>query len=589
MNLRQLLFLKAAIGSGSTQLIERTATGNPVYFSTNVQKSLTQFTIPFTCWQSGSGDPSPSNVRPIIGYSAFNIAHFNKNDIVFSATESTANGLSWEVDDDGNVIYTGTPTSYSGINVGIYNVKGGETIHGYLVGDIDNVKFDDAWIYDESWNHIGTVSTGWTGQRTPQDQGTIDLSEYPDAAYVSIILSRDLDNVAMSGICFPVVGEDLSVPDIHDIQFPDTVYGGTIDVITGVMSIEWVKYKLSDLGWAYSTYNNANVFRSDEISNIYSFTNKVDVICDKLASENTIVSYASAANWENYTVGVYRVSENSVRIFVKDTDTTSQSAFITQFGSAEIVLKLNTPVTVQLDPVAIQTLIGTNTIWTNTNGTNTVKYVKKPTYVDETGYEHENIDKLTFIGNPYAFSMLTVYFKPNLIELPAIDKQYSGGTMHIVTHDNIVVMDGTVSSANDIVIFDDAVEFEAGSYSGFVAPYLGNSELSAGKNMHIDFWYEGNTSSTRDLRVTLEGVRDNKVAFNVTFTSKVIKMRIWSGYRANAYSDYRLFWYMCEGMVSQLVVGDPIENGETVEVKLSDTMPFVYTGQHQTTAKVIEN
>lgn len=589
MNLRQLLFLKAAIGSGSTQLIERTATGNPVSFSTNVQKSLTQLTIPLAYSQGGSGDPSPSNVRPIKGYDGLEVANFNKNEIVFTESESTTSGLTWKVDDGGSVIYEGTPTAYSGINVGIYYVKGGETIHSYLIGNIDNVKFDDALIYDENWTHIATVSSGWTGQRTPQDQGVIDLSEYPDAAYVTINLGRDLDNVNMSGVCFPVVGEGLSVPDIHDIQFPDTVYGGTIDIITGVMSIEWVKYKLSDLGWAYSTYNDANVFRSDEISNIYSYTHNVDVICDKLASENTIVSYASAANWGNYTIGVYRVSENSVRIFVKDTDTTSQSAFLTQFGSAEIVLKLNIPVTVQLDPVAIQTLIGTNIIWTNTNGTNTIKYVKKPTYIDETGYEHENVDKLTFIGNPYAFSMLTVYSKPNLIELPAIDKTYSSGTMHIVTHDNIVVMDGTVSSANDITIFDDAVEFEAGSYSGFVVPYLGNSELSAGKNMHIDFWYEGNTSSTRDLRVTLEGVRDNKVAFNVTFASKVIKMRIWNGYRTNTYSDYRLFWYMCEGMVSQLVVGDPIENGETVEVKLSDTMSYVYTGQHQTTAKVIEN
>ena len=245
MNLRRLLFLKAAIGSGSAQLIECTATGNPVSFSTNVQKSLTQFTIPFTCWQSGSGDPSPSNARPIIGYSAFDIAHFNKNDIVFSATESTANGLSWEVDDDGNVIYAGTPTSYSGINVGIYNVKGGETIHGYLVGDIDNVKFTDAWIYDENWNHIATASSGWTGQKTLQNPGTIDLSDYPDAAYVSISLSEDLDNVAMSGICLPVVGEDLSISDSYNIEFGNAI-GNCID--------DSIKYQYSSAAVSVGNY-----------------------------------------------------------------------------------------------------------------------------------------------------------------------------------------------------------------------------------------------------------------------------------------------------------------------------------------------
>ncbi len=285
---------------------------------------------------------------------------------------------------------------------------------------------------------------------------------------------------------------------------------------------------------------------------------------------------------------MYRVSESSVRIFVKDTDTTSQSAFITQFGSAEIVLKLKTPVTVQLDPVAIQTLMGTNIIWTNTNGTNTIKNVKKPTYVNETGYEHENVDKLTFIGNPYAFSMLTVYSKPNLIELPAIDKTYSSGTMHIVTHDNIVVMDGTVSSTNDIAIFDDTVEFAAGTYYGFAEPYYGDSSLNGGKNMHLDFWYEGNTSSTYDKRVTLDGVLDKKKLFNATFTSNVIRMRIWCGYRSGTYSDYRVFWYMCNGEISSQEVGEPIDNGETREVTLSGVLSYVYTGQHQTTARVPE-
>ena len=43
----------------------------------------------------------------------------------------------------------------------------------------------------------------------------------------------------------------------------------------------------------------------------------------------------------------------------------------------ELVCPLVNPVTVQLDPVTIQTMIGTNTIWTNTNGSNTIKYLKK--------------------------------------------------------------------------------------------------------------------------------------------------------------------------------------------------------------------
>ena len=41
------------------------------------------------------------------------------------------------------------------------------------------------------------------------------------------------------------------------------------------------------------------------------------------------------------------------------------------------VYEIDEPFTIQLDPVTIQTLIGNNTVWTDTNGTNTVKYLSK--------------------------------------------------------------------------------------------------------------------------------------------------------------------------------------------------------------------
>ena len=581
MNLRRLLFLKAAIGSGSAQLIERTATGNPVSFSTNVQQSLTQFTIPFTCWQSGSGDPSPSNARPIIGYSAFDIAHFNKNDIVFSATESTANGLSWEVDDDGNVIYAGTPTSYSGINVGIYHVKGGETIHGYLVGDIDNVKFTDAWIYDENWNHIATASSGWTGQKTPQNQGTIDLSEYPDAAYVSISLSGDLDNVAMSGICLPVIGENLSTADLYSIEFPNsqTVYIGEYNAITGVLTLTHAYRKYvgaSDEKW-YDNSSHTGCF----VTGWAEVKNKRVTMCNMSPANNNSGDFPSYGYVHNQNSG-YNIRTHLV----------NEALTVSQFKSwlaehpLELVCPLIESVSIQLSPIDIQTLNGANMIWTNTNGTNTIKYVKKPTYVDETGYEHENVNKLTFIGNPYAFSPLTVYTKPNVIKLPDFDHTYTN--LHMTIHDNIITYDGVGSSTNDLSFNCEDVDIPAGTYYGTIMPHMGDSVfLSSGKNMYVDFWYDGN-SGTRDVRVKIEDVKDVQKFFNVTLTSHVYKMCVWAGYGANTYDDYKLFWYMCDGEISSQQVGDPIEDGETSKVTLSGVLPYVYTGQHQTTARVPE-
>lgn len=72
MNLKQLLFLNAASGGGGGA-VEHTETGNPATFETDLERPLAQFVVPFTHVQTGSGDPSPSNVRDITGWSGFNI------------------------------------------------------------------------------------------------------------------------------------------------------------------------------------------------------------------------------------------------------------------------------------------------------------------------------------------------------------------------------------------------------------------------------------------------------------------------------------------------------------------------------------
>ena len=370
MNLKQLLFLKAS-SSAPAELIQVIATGNPAMFNTNVQKPLDELYVPIKCYQTGSGTPSPDNIRPIVGYSGFNIYHLDKNEINFSATEATANGLSWKVTSTGNVTFEGTPSAYSGINVGIYYVKGGETIHGYLVGDIGNVKFVDAWIYDESWNHIGTASTGWSGQRTPQDQGVIDLSEYPDAAYVSITLSEYSDNVTMNGACYPVVGENLLTPDVYSITFSDqgTVYYGGYNVTTGVLSLTHAYRKFvgaSDEAWLVNAeHQGFACLKWAEVKN------KRVTMCN-MSAANTYTADFPSYGW------VYNQNSGyNIRTCLLQQDiTAAQFKTWLQTHPLELVCPLINPITVQFTPVEINALVGNNIIWTNTIEDIGVKYLK---------------------------------------------------------------------------------------------------------------------------------------------------------------------------------------------------------------------
>lgn len=66
-----LLFLAGASGKA----VEATATGNPLTFLTDLAKPLKSLLIPFTPVQSGSGDPSPQNVRPIVPWEGLKVYH----------------------------------------------------------------------------------------------------------------------------------------------------------------------------------------------------------------------------------------------------------------------------------------------------------------------------------------------------------------------------------------------------------------------------------------------------------------------------------------------------------------------------------
>ena len=74
--LRRLLFTGALAGGKE---VEDTATGNPLTFLTDLARPLKELLVSWTPTQSGSGDPSPENVRPISGMSGVTAWHTGEN------------------------------------------------------------------------------------------------------------------------------------------------------------------------------------------------------------------------------------------------------------------------------------------------------------------------------------------------------------------------------------------------------------------------------------------------------------------------------------------------------------------------------
>lgn len=138
--------------------------------------------------------------------------------------------------------------------------------------------------------------------------------------------------------------------------YTNTVYGGTLDVETGTLSVDKKAVQIKDIGLVYQT-SAGGVFR----------TNHLDDIKD--GTKNLISSILKVTN-----VGVSRMLNWTMRtgdeaysdiLYIKAIDYTDVSTLIGAVGNEYIVYPLATPRTISLTPEEVQLLKGVNNIWTD--------------------------------------------------------------------------------------------------------------------------------------------------------------------------------------------------------------------------------
>ena len=151
-----------------------------------------------------------------------------------------------------------------------------------------------------------------------------------------------------------------------------------------------------DINWSKITGNNYRNFywRSDPIAKYSSYTPTV------LSSAYKSVANNSAyANDDNY-VWIRMNSASNIEVAVKDTGKAGLTAaeFKTAMSGIQFVYELATPLTYQLTPNEVTTLIGTNHVWSDA-GEVTVEYGTDPyTMVNDTPFPSKPLIKVTGYG-----------------------------------------------------------------------------------------------------------------------------------------------------------------------------------------------
>ena len=137
------------------------------------------------------------------------------------------------------------------------------------------------------------------------------------------------------------------------IQLGDTYYGGTLNVGKGEFTVNMLKIAMESLTWSY---NSTYAFFSAPLNDIIVAYSEDEIISSIYQSIYGRTD-ANMADAPNGTINHYGTT-----LKVKDTRFTDAPSFTTAVTGEDLCYELATPITVQIPPTIINTLLGQNYI-----------------------------------------------------------------------------------------------------------------------------------------------------------------------------------------------------------------------------------
>lgn len=344
-------------------------------FTTSLRKHLKSILVNMSPIQSGTGDPSPENVRPISGRQSVGVWRDNINILPLPTAGAYTYTLSVDsVNADGSITITKTSSSGWGeiplmetrLPAGTYTLiedAPSDTLAGIVVKRVS----DNTNIADTRYN-----------LRT-----TFTLSEATD---VRIIYTKATacDNLTIR--LMMAVGNTATLADFapfnrQTVQIPlgQTVYGGTVDVTTGEMVVDRAIMSLTgsaiSSAWSDTDLNSIGFYRS-----VWDYS--AEPIPVETGGIFDYCKMGSVYNNDNAWTARFLCSNGTFNRFeirlpknVLATENVAGAKAYLNEHPLQACYKI-APFTVQLTPQQLKLLKGTNNVWTDA-GNVTVTYLDK--------------------------------------------------------------------------------------------------------------------------------------------------------------------------------------------------------------------
>ena len=184
--------------------------------------------------QAGTGDPSPENVRPISGYDSVAVNVRGKNLVDYTkaqprnnsqTVEIIPNGVKWSGDFYFKIPITGLP-------------KGSTIVFSCTT------ELNTNWYVHYADNSLSHQAKNGKPLTVDQNKTAKELYIYtkpPEQPVTDAIIT----NIQLEFGSTPTPYEPYQPGTTATITLPETIYGGTVDAVTGVGSKEWAVVTLS--------------------------------------------------------------------------------------------------------------------------------------------------------------------------------------------------------------------------------------------------------------------------------------------------------------------------------------------------------
>lgn len=352
-------------------MLVKSSSGNPCTFDTDLADNLVSLTAEIV---ASGGNGTPSTPIPINGYTEANITRcgvnwFDKNafvntyssnfsiesdgSIYSSNYSSVLNNTIWE-----NV--TSKSGSFTITFISKYSTSGGSVGLRpkviYTDGTSETIQPTNTQTYLTT---IFTTSASKTVDKIVVDYGS---STYPTYFYLQVEVGSTANAY-----------QDYN-GQTYTIAFGQTVYGGTLDVTTGVLTLTQGVYTFT--GNESITPINNERFRitiSDYAPNISRSITATDLPNSKMEVLRLVIKNQVITNENVY--GLSNEGQNLMYLFIRIGETTTTEEVITALTGKKITYPLATPFDIDLTPVQISALSGVNNIISDLGGVVEVRYV----------------------------------------------------------------------------------------------------------------------------------------------------------------------------------------------------------------------